>query len=149
MNCTLIANNPVDTQSLRFLVVFQDSVSVEGGSIVHLLHIRTRPLSLRGKRVHCKHSHLTVSVTKALWGLNCLLQSFKRSSEWHLVIWKNCLLTVTETDHSQPKRFVFKTQEKKLWSLSKLYSSQNSRGEIFYQWETETDEKKEETYWYT
>lgn len=66
MSCTLIANNSVDGQFLRFLVVFQDSVGVEGGSIVHLLHIWTRPLSLRGKKVHRKHTRLTVSVTKAL-----------------------------------------------------------------------------------
>lgn len=37
---------------LRFLVVLQHSVGVEGGSIVHLLHIGTRLLTLREMKAH-------------------------------------------------------------------------------------------------
>lgn len=39
--------NLVDIQYLHLLVVLQHSVGVEGGSIIHLLHIRTRLLTLR------------------------------------------------------------------------------------------------------
>lgn len=42
----------VEIQSLRLLVVFQHSVGVKGGSIVHLLHIRTRLLTLVAMKVH-------------------------------------------------------------------------------------------------
>lgn len=45
MTCALIVKN-LDAQYLRFLVVLQHSVGVEGGSIIHLFHIRPRLLTL-------------------------------------------------------------------------------------------------------
>ena len=57
----LTVNGLADIQYLRFLVVLQHSVGVEGGGIVHLLHVRARLLTLRETKSfitnHLCHCH--------------------------------------------------------------------------------------------
>lgn len=98
VTCALIVKNSVDTQCLRFLVVLQHSVGVKGGGIIHLLHIGTRLLALREMK-----SYLTVYVTDALWGPNCLthrpLGKYLTISTF-VFIWKDEAEKLTETQWS-------------------------------------------------
>lgn len=69
MDALYNVRNEENTQHLRFLVIFQYSVGVEGGSIIHLLHIRTWLLTLREKKhynipsVRSKLSHRLIVKT--------------------------------------------------------------------------------------
>lgn len=73
VTCALIVKNLVDIQYLRLLVVLQHSVGVEGGGIVHLLHIWTWLLTLREMKVQRK---TFISLPEAPRGPNSLMQTF-------------------------------------------------------------------------
>lgn len=77
---------------LRFLVVLKHSVGVEGGSIVHLLYIWTRLLTLRWGEIKSPES-CDINTS-----LNILSSARFISS----------VLTVTCTDQKQLQRLVFK-----------------------------------------
>ncbi len=102
--------NLADAQHLRVLVVLQHSVGVEGGSVIHLLHIRTRLLTLtRDKKLIWKHTYLTVSVTEALWGPNHLIKTFGKVSDCQNI----CLHLRVES--RQAHRYVKSCRKVPLW----------------------------------
>lgn len=119
----LIVKN-LNTQHIRFLVILQHSVGVEGGRIIHLLHIRTRLLTLRDEKFIRKH------LSRCQRDRSTVRSKVTETNIWHLFIsrfvfiWvkgrktdtvegKSSLLTVTYTEQIQLQGFF---QVERLWS---------------------------------